>query len=1225
MSSPGPTPQNAADTSNHRVAFEPEREVRFAVVMYGGVSLAIYINGITQELLNMVRATAPGTAQGMPWLEWDQLEGTEKVYRKLAYHLDQCRGASESEEETNKQPRTRFVVDIISGTSAGGINGVFLAKALARKQKMDGLKELWLSEGDLSKLLNDTKAEDYACDTGFAVRPPESSLLNSQRMYCKLLEALKQMEVKDGVEKKPPNDQDENVRLADELDLFITTTDIEGIPLPIKLADRVIYERRYKNVFHFRYAPDPRTAEIRQNSKEDFGRDDFTSTNDPFLAFAARCTSSFPFAFEAMQLGDLPPILQYFPDQKYRNSIPKDDDARWDDFFKDYLLLGLYDIDKNARGLSTEGLQNDINTSTSGLRKAFRARSFGDGGYLDNKPFSYATSMLTRRQANCVVDRKLLYVEPTPEHPIFTTPGDRPDFAKNIHAAAVDLPRRETIRDDLERIQERNDLLERIAAFSKDVDEDVLQARDEGPPLSQEDFRKADLNDMIHRCGVNYGAYHRLKVDEITAMLTDLVARALGHDPNSDAVISIREVVERWRGKNYIVRRKIGDEQDRALPNAGNQTQDNSESKPDELKTENAFLLEFDIRYTRRRLSFLNRRINQLGTVVEKETLDLQQRKILTACLSHFAHVAKITRAKRPSKPTEKNEALGESTSNDQDLDDAYCSVDLEKLAALKQQIDPETAGINQENLSIQGDPRWLENFRCELNRIKRDMIAPALVEARLVEEAFLKPDASAAEDLRTAVHSLPCAWKDLHDVLSEQATIRENAIRKILEKDPFEPVAAVLRNKLSDRSFRSLCIARRDDRDFEVGASAARLCLHHYYRNFVLYDLVTYPIQYGTGAGESSPVAIHRVSPEDATSLINERAPGETRQKLAGRALMSFGAFLDRRWRKNDMRWGRLDGAERLITILLPGEDAATKKQREKFISDAQKAILQEDVVAEDITEIAHVFADAVNAADSNSEHLQSLRDFVQRLTEQKDWAAKMESVLRHCIEKSDDLLEYYRNNYEVDRRLDAENSLRLISRATTITGKMFQELARQHEADKAERATAWITRAGATFWNIIGVAVPRSLGNLFLNYWLGLAYLVAFGTLMVGVFLNERLKIAGWEMLGVVIATQILIAALGDLIAGGRRMVRAIIVGAVILVDALVLCGVAYLAEKFPKLNGTAEKNILVVTALLVLLGNVLPLCLKKRLKRDANSSPPGTPGPSIPPAPKATAATN
>ena len=37
---------------------EYKQEVRFAVVMYGGVSLAIYINGIAQELLRWARSTA---------------------------------------------------------------------------------------------------------------------------------------------------------------------------------------------------------------------------------------------------------------------------------------------------------------------------------------------------------------------------------------------------------------------------------------------------------------------------------------------------------------------------------------------------------------------------------------------------------------------------------------------------------------------------------------------------------------------------------------------------------------------------------------------------------------------------------------------------------------------------------------------------------------------------------------------------------------------------------------------------------------------------------------------------------------------------------------------------------------------------------------------------------------------------------------------------------------
>ena len=43
-------------TSSAQVEYT--QEVRFAIVMYGGVSLAIYINGIAQEMLSMVRATA---------------------------------------------------------------------------------------------------------------------------------------------------------------------------------------------------------------------------------------------------------------------------------------------------------------------------------------------------------------------------------------------------------------------------------------------------------------------------------------------------------------------------------------------------------------------------------------------------------------------------------------------------------------------------------------------------------------------------------------------------------------------------------------------------------------------------------------------------------------------------------------------------------------------------------------------------------------------------------------------------------------------------------------------------------------------------------------------------------------------------------------------------------------------------------------------------------------
>jgi hypothetical protein len=52
-----------------------EKEIRFAVVMYGGGSLAIYINGIAQELLKMVRSTAKDRSVD------EVFDGTEKFNR----------------------------------------------------------------------------------------------------------------------------------------------------------------------------------------------------------------------------------------------------------------------------------------------------------------------------------------------------------------------------------------------------------------------------------------------------------------------------------------------------------------------------------------------------------------------------------------------------------------------------------------------------------------------------------------------------------------------------------------------------------------------------------------------------------------------------------------------------------------------------------------------------------------------------------------------------------------------------------------------------------------------------------------------------------------------------------------------------------------------------------------------------------------------------------------
>lgn len=55
----------------------------------------------------------------------------------------------------NKPIRTQFVIDLLSGSSAGSVNAVYLGKALANDQPMDELKNLWTTEGDIGILIND--------------------------------------------------------------------------------------------------------------------------------------------------------------------------------------------------------------------------------------------------------------------------------------------------------------------------------------------------------------------------------------------------------------------------------------------------------------------------------------------------------------------------------------------------------------------------------------------------------------------------------------------------------------------------------------------------------------------------------------------------------------------------------------------------------------------------------------------------------------------------------------------------------------------------------------------------------------------------------------------------------------------------------------------------------------------------------------------------------------
>src|SRR3984957_16875846 len=130
------------------------KEVRLGLVCYGGVSLAIYMHGLTKELFKLVRA-----ARAFDRACQDRDFDPDKYFGESTtagdardYDSERAYFAALKALADAGKPVT-VVVDVISGTSAGGINGVCLARALAGGRSLEGFRQLWLDEGDMEDLL----------------------------------------------------------------------------------------------------------------------------------------------------------------------------------------------------------------------------------------------------------------------------------------------------------------------------------------------------------------------------------------------------------------------------------------------------------------------------------------------------------------------------------------------------------------------------------------------------------------------------------------------------------------------------------------------------------------------------------------------------------------------------------------------------------------------------------------------------------------------------------------------------------------------------------------------------------------------------------------------------------------------------------------------------------------------------------------------------------------
>jgi patatin-related protein len=871
---------------------EAHREVRFAVVLYGGVSLAIYIYGVVQELYHMVRATARKNENELLIDEGD-LSGTERVYRRLGRIL-----GSEVEEVTDEDPvHTRFIVDVLAGTSAGGINAVYLAKALSNGQPFQQLKQLWMDEADIRTLIND---EEGANQSGLEVQKPPRSLLNSGLMYRKLLDALNDMD-------SVPEEGMSGGNLVDDLDLFVTITDVRGLPVPLKLYDKIASEKRHRNVLRFRY----------EVGDTDSSPNHFTQEHNPLLAFAARTTSAFPFAFEPMELVDIDEATG-----QDNLSI----DAKWQGFFPDY------------REPADAG-------SEVATPEYYRRRHFVDGGYLDNRPFGHAIDALPSRHSGVHVDRKLMYIDPAPQD--ISEGGDaaestRPNAVEST-AAVVTLARYETIREDLERILERNRLIARVESIASDmhVERDIQNADYSENPPSGESFTERDLALMIRSEGIAYGAYHRLKIAALTDSIAGIVTRAASFDQNSDEFYAIRHFVRAWREQNY----------DAYLPENG--------GRPGR-ETQNTFLLRFDLDYRIRRLVFVLARLDLLYS------LDSTARDILGI--------------------------MGIPVPEGADEQAAF----RDTLSLLRQELGKALATLRQTQAGLES--------RLLLGEL------PEKVEG--VAAALKEVAGSELEDVAGEENGEPSARNLLHSILkvgpSEGARDKyaQQLVEDNLEMDrAFGKLADALQTCISRATFAAaetceevLGPYEEEPAETDFAAHAGRL-VWEYYNHYDRYDFVSFPIIYGTEVGEElDTVEVFRVSPEDAKYLDGGRLGVD---KLTGTALGHFGAFLQRNWRQNDILWGRLDGAERIINALLPN-DEAPNGTRARLIKEAQMHILEDEV----------------------------------RLWEE-----------RAMPKDTEDLYEYFRASYKPDRRLDEDNGERVLSRSLRVMGEIFKGIGGEYQ----------------------------------------------------------------------------------------------------------------------------------------------------------------------------------
>jgi patatin-related protein len=404
------------------------KEIRLGLVCYGGVSLAIYMHGVTKELYKLVRAAR---AFDNAYAESDfnperWFTGPSEVQGGPNYDSEQAYFAALHALADQGDPLT-VVLDVIAGTSAGGINGVCLARGLAGGRSLNGFRKLWLDEGDMSVLLAGhalfpwgrgkmlTKLAESVARLGWH---PEAAVLNGDLMCNLLHSALKEMEPV----------EPSLVRADESLDLFVTTTNVHGYEtvIPSGAGGCSHTDVSYRQLLRFHYDqehPGPATARYA------------TDFNDvPALAFAARATASFPGAFPPVSLGSFLTAI----DAAAAEATTSENSARIAEHF-------VYGLDYGA---------------------SEKDQWFMDGGVLDNGPFDHVIDAIAAKRADGLTAREIIYIEPDPGPPPQHVPaGSEPTFAETVWSSRITIPQHTPLVAVLDELQAMNAAIAEVGAI----------------------------------------------------------------------------------------------------------------------------------------------------------------------------------------------------------------------------------------------------------------------------------------------------------------------------------------------------------------------------------------------------------------------------------------------------------------------------------------------------------------------------------------------------------------------------------------------------------------------------------------------------------------------------------------------------------------------------------------------------------------------------------------